>query len=73
MEEGKVADGIVAISWTATILAGTPLYLEVFHIIFFRAHRASLSPPFPTFPHLLPPAETLCPDPTEAGVTDGFV
>jgi len=44
MEEGKVTDGILVIVMTAVFLAGVPLFLEVFHTIFHRAHRTSLSP-----------------------------
>ena len=44
MEEGE-AEKIGGIVWTAISPALIPLSLELFHILFHRAHRTSLAPP----------------------------
>ena len=45
MEEGKATDSIRGIVWTATFLTLTPLFLELLHMTFYRAHRTSLASP----------------------------
>jgi hypothetical protein len=44
MEEGKTTDSIIGIVFTAIFLAAIPLFLELFHMIYHRAHRTSLFP-----------------------------
>jgi len=79
MEEGKATDSIITIQRTATSLAVIPLSLEIFHVILHREHRANLDPPqhsltSPPYSEIsLTPADTLSPNPTEGGVTDGFI
>jgi len=82
MEEGEVSDSLWYIAIIATVLASTPIALEVHHTIFHRAHYTT--PPSPRLPNVpLPPKRSppyppsseisLSPNPTEGGATDGFV
>jgi len=81
MEDGKATDSMKKIVWTAISLASIPIGLELFYIIFRRAHRTSLSPPSqrsitsPSSGEIsLSPADSLSPNPTEGGgVAEGFV
>jgi len=79
MEEGKVIDSVKALTWIANFLALIPLFLEFFHIVFHHAHRTSLiqspqsSLTSPSGNISLSPADSLSRDPTQSGVTDGFV
>ena len=80
MEGGRVTDSITGIAGIAGSLALIPLSLELFHMIFHRAHRTSLalppqhsltSPPPAIYP--LPPTDSLSCNPTEGGVMNAFV
>jgi len=54
MEEGKVTDSITTIGTAANILAFIPLFIELSHMVFHRAHRTSLAPRPSTFHHISP-------------------
>jgi len=80
MEEGRATDSIFNIAVTAIILAGIPISLEFFHMIFYRAHRTfhapttqrSLTSP-PSSEISLSSTNSLSRNPTEGGATAGFV
>ena len=74
MEEGKVIDSILTITFTATFLALIPLFLKLVQMIFHRAHRTSLGPltqRFITSPPSPPPplVEFPSPPPTTSPAT----
>jgi len=76
MEEGKASNSIWYIIFAAVILTATPLFLELFHMIFHRgAHRTSrtstLSPA--TSEISLSPVDSISQNPTDGGATDAFV
>jgi hypothetical protein len=76
MEEGKASNSIWYIIFAAVILTATPLFLELFHMIFHRgAHRTSrtstLSPA--TSEIFLSPVDSISQNPTDGGATDAFV
>jgi len=80
LEEGIRSENTISVAMAAEVFALIPLVLELFHIIFHRAHRTFLAPPTqrsltspPSSEISLSPAETLCPNPIEGGVTDSFV
>jgi len=78
MEEGELTESILVIAFTAMFLAGVRLFLEFFQMIFYSAHRTSLSPPpqrslTSTGEISFSPTDNLSPNPTEGGAINAFV